>query len=97
LFGTIFSTPEQAGSVGPMAGIAMGMLGGCMWPLEIVPVSMQRIGHLFPHAWAMDAWIELVGRGGHIGDIATQLAVLAGFVVVLLPFATWRLRRVIVA
>jgi linearmycin/streptolysin S transport system permease protein len=97
LFGTVFRTPEQAGSVGPMAGIAMGMLGGCMWPLEIVPEPMQRIGHLFPHAWAMDAWIELIGRGGTIADITTQLAVLAGFVAVLLPLATWRLRRAIVA
>ena len=97
LIGTVFRTPEQAGSIGPMLGIAMGMLGGCMWPLEIVPDPMQTIGHLFPHAWAMDAWIELIGRGGTIADITTQLVVLAGFVVVLLPLATWRLRRSIVA
>jgi ABC-2 type transport system permease protein len=97
LMGTIFSTPEQAGSIGPMVGIAMGMLGGCMWPLEIVPDPMRKIGHLFPHAWAMDAWIELVGRGGGLGSITTNLAVLGGFVVVLLPLATWRLRRSIVA
>jgi ABC-2 type transport system permease protein len=97
LMGTVFSTPEQAGSIGPMAGIAMGMLGGCMWPLEIVPEPMQRIGHLFPHAWAMDAWIALIGRDGGLASITTQLAVLAGFVVVLLPLATWRLRRAIVA
>jgi ABC-2 type transport system permease protein len=97
LMGTIFSTPEQAGSIGPMVGIAMGMLGGCMWPLEIVPDPMRKIGHLFPHAWAMDAWIELVGRGGGLGSITTNLVVLGGFVVVLLPLATWRLRRSIVA
>jgi ABC-2 type transport system permease protein len=88
LFGTILRTPEQAGSIGSGAGIAMGMLGGCMWPLEIVPETMQRIGHAFPHAWAMDAWIELIGRGGTIADITTELAVLAGFVAVLLPLLT---------
>ena len=97
LFGTLFRTPEQAGSIGPMAGIAMGMLGGCMWPLEIVPEPMRRIGHLFPHAWAMDAWIEIIGRGGGLGSIGTNLLVLFGFVVVLFPLATWRLRRAIVA
>jgi ABC-2 type transport system permease protein len=97
LFGTIFRTPEQAGSIGAPLGIAMGMLGGCMWPLEIVPEPMQRFGHIFPHAWAMDAWIELIGRGGGIGDILNELAVLAGFVAVLFPLATWRLRRTIFA
>lgn len=97
LFGTIFSTPEQAGSIGSMVGIGMGMLGGCMWPLEIVPKPMQTLGHVFPHAWAMDAWIELIGRGGTIGDITTELAVLGGFVAVLLPLAVWRLRRALVS
>lgn len=96
LIGALLRTPEQAGSIGPMAGIAMGMLGGCMWPLEIVPETMQRIGHAFPHAWAMDAWIELIGRGGTIADITTELAVLAGFVLVLLPLGAWRLQRALV-
>lgn len=97
LFGTVFRTPEQAGAIGAPVGIAAGMLGGCMWPLEIVPESMQRLGHVFPHAWAMDAWIELIGRGRGVGDILTELAVLAGFVAVLFPLAAWRLRRTITA
>ena len=95
VFGTVLRTPEQAGSIGPPLGIGLGMLGGCMWPLEIVPEPMQAFGHLFPHAWAMDAWIELIGRGGGLADIATELAVLAGFVAVLFPLGAWRLRRAI--
>lgn len=97
LFGTIFRTAEQATAIGPPAGIAMGMLAGCMWPRFIMPVPMQRIGQLFPQAWAMDAWIKLVARGAGVIEILPQLAVLAAFVVVLLPLATWRLRRSILA
>lgn len=97
LFGTIFRTPEQAGAIGAPMGIAMGMLGGCMWPLEIVSETMQRVGHIFPHAWAMDAWIDLIGRGGGFSDILPELAVLAGFVAVLFPLGAWRLRRAITA
>lgn len=93
LAGTIFRTPEQAGAVGPPVGIAFGMLGGCMWPLEIVSPTMRAVGHATPHAWAMDAWVDLIGRGESIAGIAPQLGVLAAFVVVLLPFGAWRLRR----
>ena len=97
LAGTVFRTPEQAGSIGPIAGMAMGMLAGCMWPRFIMPVSMQRLGQLFPQSWAMDAWIKLIADNVGIGGIVKQLAVLGAFVVVLLPLAAWRLRRSIVA
>jgi ABC-2 type transport system permease protein len=93
LFGTVFRTPEQAGAIGPPVGIGLGMLGGCMWPLEIVPEQMSIVGHAFPHAWAMDAWIELTAFGAGVGEILPNLAVLAGFVAVLFPLAAWRLRR----
>ena len=93
LSGTLFRTPEQASSIGPPLGIAAGMLGGCMWPLEIVPPVMRTIGHALPHAWAVEAWTILLSRHGGIGDIALQLSVLAGFAAVLLTIATVRLRH----
>jgi ABC-2 type transport system permease protein len=72
------------------------MLGGCMWPLAIVPEPMRVLGHLFPQAWAMDAFIALIAKGEDVTGIAVQLAVLAGFAAVLLGLATWRLRRALV-
>jgi ABC-2 type transport system permease protein len=95
LSGTLFRTPEQASSIGPSFGIAFGMLGGCMWPLEIVPEAMRTIGHVVPHAWAVDAWTVLLSRGGGLADIALQLLVLTGFAGVLLLLATTRLQRVV--
>jgi ABC-2 type transport system permease protein len=92
LSGTLFRTAEQASAIGPAIGIAFGMLGGAMWPLEIVAPVMRTIGHLVPHAWAIDGWIEVLSRGGGIGDITTQLAVLAAFAGSLLVLATVRLR-----
>ncbi|MDU0312242.1 ABC transporter permease [Phycicoccus sp. M110.8] len=94
--GTLFHTPEQASAIGPAVGIAFGMLGGCMWPLEIVPAGVRAAGHLTPHAWAVDAWVTLLSRGGGVGDILVELAVLAGFAVLLLATATLRLRRSLV-
>jgi ABC-2 type transport system permease protein len=91
--GTLFHTPEQASAIGPAVGIAFGMLGGCMWPLEIVPAGVRAAGHLTPHAWAVDAWVTLLSRGGGLTDILRPLAVLAAFAALLLGVATVRLRR----
>ena len=93
--GTLFRTPEQAGAIGPATGIALGMLGGCMWPLSIVSSTMREVGHATPQAWAVDAWTSLLSRGGTIVTIAPQLFVLAAFAVAFLVFAAVRLRRVL--
>ncbi|MHB1473400.1 MAG: ABC transporter permease [Dermatophilaceae bacterium] len=94
--GTLFRTPEQAGAIGPAVGIAFGMLGGCMWPLEIVPESVRLAGHATPHAWAVDAWVTLLSRGGGLAEIAGYLAILAAYAVVLLGIASLRLHRSLV-
>jgi len=94
--GTLFRTPEQATAIGPAVGIAFGMLGGCMWPLEIVPQSVRLLGHATPHAWAVDAWVTVLSRGGGLVDIAGYLAILAGYAVALFAFASFRLRRSLV-
>ena len=96
LVGTLARTADQAGSVGAPLGIALGMLGGCMWPLEIVGDVMRQVGHVVPHAWAMDAWSALIFDGEALAGITTELAVLAGWAAVLLLVATVRLHRVLV-
>ena len=97
LVGSAARDPDQAASVATPVAIAMGMLGGCMWPLEIVPPIMRTIGHITPHAWAMDAWTDVVFGHAGVADIAVQLAVLTGFAVVLGTLATRRLRRALTA
>lgn len=93
LSGTLFRTPEQASAIGPAIGIALGMLGGCMWPLEIVPPAVRAIGHLTPHSWVIDGWTDVLSRGGGITDIATPLMILTGIAVALLTLASLRLRH----
>jgi ABC-2 type transport system permease protein len=87
LLGSLARTPEQVTAVAPPLGIGLGMLGGCMWPLEIVGPTMQAIGHATPHAWAVGAFMEVVGAGAGLADVATDLGVLAGFAAVFLAVA----------
>ena len=95
LSGTLFRTPEQASGIAPVIGIAFGMLGGCMWPLAIVSPVMRQLGHATPHAWAVDAWTDLLSRGGTVATVLPDLAVLAVFAAGFLVLATVRLRRLV--
>jgi len=96
LIGALAHKPEQVPSLGIPISIGMAMLGGCMWPLEIVPPALRTAGHLTPHAWAMDAWITLGFEGGGLGAIAGDLLVLGAAATVLLGLAVWRLQRTLV-
>jgi ABC-2 type transport system permease protein len=95
IMGTMARTPEQAVAVGVPLGIGLGMLGGCMWPLDSVGPLMRSVGHLTPHAWAMDAWVRLIFARRGLDGVGRQLLVLCGFAVALFPIATWRLRRLV--
>ena len=96
LFGASLSNPEQAWAIAPPAGIALGMLGGALWPLEIVGPTMQAVGRLTPHAWAIDG-LRAARAGEGLGDVTSALAVLAAWAGALLVVATWRLRRSLTA
>lgn len=91
LAGAVLRTPEQAG-LGVPFGIGLGMLGGCMWPLEIVGPTMRTIGHGTPHAWAMDGFIALF-RGHPASAITTELLVLGGFAIGLISLSVLLFRR----
>ena len=39
------------------------MLGGCFWPLAIMPEFMQKIANLHPAKWAIEA-VEIAATGG---------------------------------
>lgn len=94
LLGTIGRTPEQVQIAAPIVGIALGMLGGCMWPLDIVGPVVRAAGHVTPHAWAMDAAVKL-GDGAGVAAVATELAVLSAVAFGVFALAVWRLRRVL--
>jgi ABC-2 type transport system permease protein len=93
LVGSIATKPEQVPSIGVPVSIGFAMLGGCMWPLEVVTPTLRTVGHLTPHAWAMDAWVKVSFEGGGISAIALDLAVLGTAAVALLALAVWRMRR----
>ena len=82
LVGSINSNPDKIVGLCVVLSMMMAALGGCWWPLEITPDSMQLVGHIFPTAWAMDALHQLISFGGGLHEIKMELGVLAGFTLV---------------
>ncbi len=95
LFGAIFKNDQQAGGVSVVVGLGLAALGGSMAPIEVFSPTMQTLAKFTPHAWANEAFAELVRRDGTIADILPELGVLFAIGIVLVLVASWRLRRVI--
>ena len=92
LMGATFKNDEQAAGVGVMVSIGLAALGGAMFPLELFGETMQKVAHLTPHAWAIDAFGELIRHDGTTFDILPELGVLSVYAIVLFVLAAWRLR-----
>jgi len=77
------ASEEQAVSVAVVLGIVCGLLGGCMYPLDVVGPVVRAVGHVVPQAWAMDAFVKLIYD--HVGVLAVlpEIAVLALFAALL--------------
>jgi ABC-2 type transport system permease protein len=97
LVGFTARTMSQAVAFGPPLGVALGMLGGCMWPLSIVGDTVRSVGHITPHAWAMDAYLKLINDRAGLGAVLSQIAVVVAFAACTLALAglavRWRTVR----
>ena len=65
LLGALLRTSEQASAVGWITGMVLAALGGCWWPVEIMPGWVRSFALLLPTSWAMDGFHALIsfGRG----------------------------------
>jgi ABC-2 type transport system permease protein len=93
--GALLRNVQQASGVALILGLGLAAIGGSMVPLQVFPPTMQTIAHITPHAWANDAFAQLIANGASITGILPQLGVLAGYAAALLVLATWRLHRVL--
>ncbi len=78
-FGGLFRTTQQAESLGWLAGMVFSALGGCWWPMEIMPRTAQIIGYFFPTYWAMKALHGVVTFGRGIEAIVLPTIIVVGF------------------
>jgi ABC-2 type transport system permease protein len=92
IVGALMSNDEQAAGITVMVGLSLGALGGTMFPLELFGSTMTAVAHVTPHAWAVDAFTDLIRDDATLIDVLPEIGVLAVYALVLLGIASWRLR-----
>ncbi|GGD70445.1 ABC transporter permease [Paenibacillus nasutitermitis] len=67
------------------------MLGGCFWPLGIMPEFMQKLSNFTPQKWAMEA-LSSLAFGNELAAIVLPLGIMLLFAAVLLAFGAFVLQ-----
>ena len=90
--GTFIKSEGQANGLSIMFGMVFALMGGCWYPLELFPSTIQTIVKILPTTWAMQGMLDLVLRGGGLRDILPEAGVLLGFAVIFFSLGVWRFR-----
>jgi ABC-2 type transport system permease protein len=81
LLSTLARSIGQAIGLGVISTILLAALGGCWWPIEVVPHSMQVLSLCLPTGWAMQGMHRLMELDRGLVSALPAIAVLAGFAV----------------
>ena len=90
--GTFVKTEGQASNLSIMLGMAMALLGGCWWPMELFPAGLQQVVKVLPTTWAMSAMTDITMRGQGVVDILPEAGVLLAFAAAFFVVGLWRFR-----
>ncbi|MCK5130305.1 MAG: ABC transporter permease, partial [Clostridiales bacterium] len=80
---SIIKSYDQLGAMSPIILVSTAMLGGCMWPLEIITSKVLLLaGDITPQKWALTAMEEIAMRGAAPSTALTSILVLLGMAAV---------------
>lgn len=92
LVSALARTEAQVGGLTVLLLLTMSALGGCFVPRFIMPEWLKTIGLITPHAWALDAYQDLLVRGYGLMDVLPKVGGLAAFAMVFFAIGVWRFR-----
>jgi ABC-2 type transport system permease protein len=92
MLATLAKTQRSAGSLAVVTALVLAPLGGCWWPLFILPRWLQNVAKISPHAWATTGFNKLMLFGADFGAAVPEMLALIGFAVVFGLIAVWRFR-----
>jgi len=90
--GTFVKTESQASGLSIMTGMVMALMGGCWYPLEMFPQTVQNVVKILPTTWAMRGLLDIVLRGQGLTAILPVAGILLGFAAVFFTIGVVRFR-----
>jgi len=69
LVATWVKTDSQVSAYANIVVISMAGVSGCLVPRDMLPWQMQRFSLVTPHAWAVEAFHEILPENGHVPDL----------------------------
>ncbi len=78
LIGALVDSPEFASGLSILLTLIMAALGGCWWPLEVVPSPAREVAFVFPTGWAMDGLHKIMAFGYGPSEVLPNILVLTG-------------------
>ncbi len=92
LLGTLVRSTAQAGSLAPITGMVMALVGGCWYPGELFSDSVKIVNQFLPTTWALQGLNDLGLRRLGLVDILPEAGVLMIFAVVFFALGIWFFR-----
>lgn len=93
LLASFFQSIEKANAVGVIVALVLAALGGCWWPLEVVPPTMRTVALFLPTGLMMGALGDFVAYGKDAAFPTVNFLGLVAMTVVFFPLGIHRLAR----
>jgi ABC-2 type transport system permease protein len=92
MLGTFVKTESQANGLSIMIGMVMAMMGGCWYPIELFPTSIQSAVKVLPTTWAMQGFLDVAVRDQGLSGVLLESGVLFGFALIFFVIGVWRFK-----
>jgi ABC-type transport system involved in multi-copper enzyme maturation permease subunit len=92
LIAAVAKTETQVAVYGTLLVLVLAGVSGSLMPRDLMPEEMRQISRVTPHAWALDAYSQLLANPEpQVAIVSTGCFALLGFGGVFLLIAWWRL------
>jgi len=92
LLAALAKSEQQLGGLSTLLVLTLAAIGGVMVPRFVMPQFMQMLGVISPHAWALNAYQDILMRGYGIVEILPECAVLLAMAAVMFAVTVWKFK-----